>query len=387
MGPPTHILTARVERVRATCAALGVDVLAVTHLPNVAYLSGFTGSAGVLVVGPASLVLVTDGRYRTTVEELSASGAVPSGLELRIAPGAFEPEIADAVALTGATRLGIEAAYLSVGQWGRYRRALASRSSGTELVETEGIVESGRIVKDEWEIEVLREAASRLSAVGAGVLNDVREGLREVDVAQAIEAGLRRMGFDKPAFDTIVASGPNSALPHARAGERRLATGDLVVIDFGGMFHGYAVDMTRTVAVGDPGGEARRVYEAVREAQAAAIDRVAPGVTPEAVDAAARDVLEAHGLGPRFVHGTGHGLGLEVHEAPRVAASGTARSAPADGLRAVPAPARIEPGMVFTIEPGAYLPGSGGVRIEDDVLVTAGGCDVLTSGDRALRVC
>ena len=387
MHPPAHILTARVERVRVTCEALGVGALAITHLPNIAYLSGFTGSAGVLVVGPASLVLITDGRYRTAVEELSASGAVPSGLELRNAPGAFEPEIADAAALTGAPQLGIEAAYLPVGEWTRFRRALASRTSGIELVATEGIVESRRVVKDDWEAEVLREAASRLSAVGAGVLNDVREGLREVDVAQAIEAGLRRMGFDKPAFDTIVASGPNSALPHARAGERRLATGDLVVIDFGGMFHGYAVDMTRTVAVGDPGGEARRVYEAVREAQAAAIDRVVPGVTPEAVDAAARDVLETHGLGPRFVHGTGHGLGLEVHEAPRVAASGTGRSAPAEGLRSVPAAARIEPGMVFTIEPGAYLPGFGGVRIEDDVLVTAGGRDVLTSGDRALRVC
>jgi Xaa-Pro aminopeptidase len=219
------------------------------------------------------------------------------------------------------------------------------------------------------------------------VLADLTEGLREVEVAQALEVGMRRTGFAKPAFDTIVASGPTSALPHARAGERRLAAGDLVVVDFGGMFHGYAVDMTRTVAIGEPGPEARRIYAAVREAQAAAIDVVAPGASPEAIDRAARGVLEAHGYGPLFVHGTGHGLGLEVHEAPRVAAAGTARTVAGDGSFTVPPPARVEPGMVFTIEPGAYLPGFGGVRIEDDVLVTTGGCEVLTTGDRALRVC
>jgi Xaa-Pro aminopeptidase len=387
MLPSADVLAKRVERVRATCDALGVGALAVTHLPNIAYLSGFTGSAGILVVAPSAIVLVTDGRYRTALEELAAGGAVPPGLALRIAPGAFEPEIADVASSTGAHELGIEATTLPVAQWRRLGHALAARTASTELVETEGIVESARIIKDEWEAHVLREAAARLSAVGAGVLNDVRAGLREVDVAQAVEAGMRRMGFAKPAFDTIVASGPNSALPHARAGERRLAKGDLVVIDFGGVFHGYAVDMTRTVAVGDPGAEARRVYGAVREAQSAAIDRVAPGVAPEAIDAAARDVLDAHGLGARFVHGTGHGLGLEVHEAPRVAAAGTARSAAANGSRVVPPPARVEPGMVFTIEPGAYLPGFGGVRIEDDVLVTSGGCEVLTTGDRALRVC
>jgi Xaa-Pro aminopeptidase len=375
-----------VDRVRATCRSLGVGSLVVTHLPGVAYLTGFGGSAGILVLTPTTLVLITDGRYRTALDELGAAGSVPVGLDVRIARGAFEPEVADVAAAAGVTRLGVEAAHMPVGQWSGLRRCL-SANGVVELVETEGIVEHARLIKDAWEQEVLREAAARLSAVAAGVLADVTPGLREVEVAQALEAGMRRNGFDRPAFDTIVASGPASALPHARAGDRRLAAGDLVVVDFGGVFHGYSVDMTRTVAIGEPSAEARRIYRAVRDAQAAAIDAVAPGASPASIDQAARRVLEACGYGPLFVHGTGHGLGLEVHEAPRIAAAGTARTVAGDGPFTVPPPAHVEPGMVFTIEPGAYLPGFGGVRIEDDVLVTAGGCEVLTTGDRALRVC
>jgi Xaa-Pro aminopeptidase len=359
----------------------------VTHLPGVTYLTGFGGSAGILVLAPTALVLITDGRYGTAIEELASAGALPAGLEVRIARGAFEPEVADVAASWRANRLGVEAAHLPVAQWSALRRCLHAAGGSVEVVETEGIVEHARLVKDAWEQGVFRDAAARLSAVAAGVLADLTAGLREVDVAHALEAGMRRNGFAKPAFDTIVASGPASALPHARAGERRLSAGDLVVIDFGGMFHGYAVDMTRTVAIGEPGTEARGVYDAVRDAQAAAIDAVAPGVSPAEIDRAARRVLEGRGYGPYFVHGTGHGLGLEVHEAPRVAAAGTARTVAGDGSFTVPPPARVEPGMVFTIEPGAYIPGRGGVRIEDDVLVTAGGCEVLTTGDRALRVC
>jgi Xaa-Pro aminopeptidase len=387
MRPPGEVLSARLDRVRATLESLGLDALLVTGLPNLAYLTGFGGSAGVFLLTPDKAVLVSDGRYQAALDELTASGHAPSGLDVRIVRGAFEPEVASLAGALRVRRLGIESTSMPVAQWSALRGCIAAVEKSTEVIETQGIVESARIVKDAWEQGVLREAATRLSAVAAGVLADLTEGLREVEVAQALEVGMRRTGFAKPAFDTIVASGPTSALPHARAGERRLAAGDLVVVDFGGMFHGYAVDMTRTVAIGEPGPEARRIYAAVREAQAAAIDAVAPGASPEAIDRAARSVLEAHGYGPLFVHGTGHGLGLEVHEAPRVAAAGTARTVAGDGSFTVPPPARVEPGMVFTIEPGAYLPGFGGVRIEDDVLVTTGGCEVLTTGDRALRVC
>jgi Xaa-Pro aminopeptidase len=224
------------------------------------------------------------------------------------------------------------------------------------------------MVKDRTEIAAFREAASRLSAVARRVLSDiVRIGRSERDVAADIDYAMRQGGFERPAFDTIVASGPNSALPHARPGPRILAAGDGVVLDFGGVYDGYCVDLTRTVqlAPGDSAFEA--LFEAVRAAQAAAIAAVRPGVKASAVDGAARDVLAGRGLGDAFVHGTGHGLGLEIHEAPRIGKAGG--SEPDEALVA---------GMVFTVEPGAYVPGLGGVRIEDDVLVTEDGCEVLT---------
>ena len=178
---------------------------------------------------------------------------------------------------------------------------------------------------------------------------------------------MREAGYERPAFDTIVASGPHSAMPHYRAGTRVLASGDLVVLDFGGVLDGYCCDLTRTVSIGPPSREMRRVYEAVRDAQAAAIAAVKPGIDASVVDTAARDVVRDRGLAEAFGHGTGHGLGLDVHEEPRVGKP-----------RADLAPVILAPNMVFTIEPGAYLPGSGGVRIEDDVLVTERGCELLT---------
>ena len=227
---------------------------------------------------------------------------------------------------------------MTVARFDWLRRTFAARSVRLELSPSDGLVESARIIK--YEIEV---------------------------------AALRTAGYERPAFDTIVASGPNSALPHYRAGGRRLAPGDLVVLDFGGVLDGYCCDLTRTVAVGDPGPELRRIYAAVLEAQQAAIDIVRPGITTTEVDAAARTVLEKHRLGPAFGHGTGHGLGLEVHEEPRL-------TRPRPDVPAVP----LRPGMVFTIEPGAYVAGLGGVRIEDDVLVTEAGHEVLTSVPRQL---
>jgi Xaa-Pro aminopeptidase len=184
---------------------------------------------------------------------------------------------------------------------------------------------------------------------------------------------MRGAGYERLAFDTIVASGPHAALPHHRAGDRILGAGDLVVLDFGGVLDGYCCDLTRTVSIGPPSPEARRLYIAVYDAHQAAIAAIRPGVESTAVDAAARRVLEARGLGEAFGHGTGHGLGLEIHEEPRI-------TRPRPDVPSVP----LVPGMVFTVEPGAYLPGFGGVRIEDDVLVTDTGCEVLTSVPREL---
>jgi Xaa-Pro aminopeptidase len=209
----------------------------------------------------------------------------------------------------------------------------------------------------------------------------VREGQRELELAAEIDYRLKRRGFARPSFDTIVASGPNAALPHARPGERALQAGDLVVLDFGGVLDGYCVDLTRTVCIDPPSDESRRIYAAVTEAQWASIGRVRPGVLASDVDDAARRVLEARGFGTMFPHSTGHGLGLEIHEEPRV---GPIRAG--TGAQQMTRDERLAAGMVMTIEPGAYVPGVGGVRIEDDVLVTGEGCVVLTQAPRELFV-
>jgi Xaa-Pro aminopeptidase len=244
---------------------------------------------------------------------------------------------------------------------------LASGDGCPALVPTDRVIEARRITKDAVEVLTLKEAAVRLSAVAAQVRAFVRPGRSEQDVAADIDAALRRGGFDRPAFETIVASGPNSARPHARPGGRTLQPGDGVVLDFGGVYDGYCVDLTRTLYVGVPAPELRRMWSAVRDAHAAAIAAVRPGVRPSEIDGAARAVLDTHGLASAFGHGTGHGLGLEVHEAPWITR-----------LPAAQPDTPVVPGMVFTIEPGAYVDGVGGVRIEDDVLVVDDGCEVLT---------
>jgi Xaa-Pro aminopeptidase len=231
-------------------------------------------------------------------------------------------------------------------------------------------------------LEVFRRAGQLLDRVAAGVLASIRVGLAEREIAADIDFRLKTGGFEGLAFDTIVASGPNSALPHARPGPRVLGPGDLVVLDFGGVYGGYCVDLSRTVCVGEPSAEAQRLYDAVFEAQSAALSMIRPGVRVSQIDQAARQVLERRGLGSAFGHATGHGLGLEVHEEPRVGPLG----AGVPGVAPVTRDEVLEAGVVITVEPGVYVAGVGGVRIEDDVAVVAGGAELLTHVDRKLLV-
>jgi Xaa-Pro aminopeptidase len=266
-------------------------------------------------------------------------------------------------------RIGFEGAHLSFSrhQW------ILERLDGSRhvLTSAEGVVERLRTVKDPYEIGLLSEGGRRLSAVAADVLAwEVRAGRSERDVALAIDTLVRRAGFDRAAFDTIVASGPHAALPHARPSERILSEGDLVLLDFGGVYDSYCVDLTRTVSLGRASERAREVHAAVLTARNRAIEVAGPSVSRFAVDAAARGALVELGMGDAFSHGTGHGLGIEVHELPRVSKRGPDVDARDEHL---------EVGMVFTVEPGAYFPGWGGVRIEDDVVVTPSGVDLLTS--------
>ena len=291
---------------------------------------------------------------------------------MRVPTSGSHDECIAAEALTFANgRVGFEAAHMSVKQHQNLEARLAAADTKVVMAPTEGMVEARRSVKDDWELATLREAGRRLSDAAKCIIPKALAGQREREVASGIDAELRRAGFDKPAFDTIVAAGPNSAVPHYRAGDRQLAAGDLVILDFGGMFRGYAVDMTRTIVVGGGGSREQRLLEQVAEAQQAAFGVVSVGRAATDVDRAAREVLERHGLGEAFSHGTGHGLGLEVHERPRLA-----KYRP--GLPIEP----LQAGMVFTLEPGAYLDGWGGVRIEDDVVVTSRGAEWLTDVPR-----
>ena len=366
-------LDVRHATIRRALETLGLDALSVTAPANIRYLSNHAGSAGTLVAAAGAMHLLVDFRYHESVRQLQASPAACPTLRMWPVPASYDEALLQCLAETGVTRVGFEAAHLTVARHEWLVRTAAARGAAVTLRPTERVVEQARVIKDDGEVTTLREAARRLTPVARAAFEMVRPGTTERAVAARIEAAIREAGFERPAFDTIVASGPNAALPHYRAGDRVLERGDVVVLDFGGVLDGYCSDLTRTVAVAPASAEAHRVHQAVREAQQAAIDAVRPGVATTDVDRAARRVLEAHGLGEAFGHGTGHGLGLDVHEEPRVTRP-----------RADVAPVPLEPGMVFTIEPGAYLPGWGGVRIEDDVLVTARGCEVLTSVPYAL---
>jgi Xaa-Pro aminopeptidase len=366
-------LGARHAVVRRTLETLNLDALIVTAPANIRYLTNHAGSAGTLLAATGAMHLLVDFRYQESVRLLQASAAACPTLKVWPVPASYDEALLNCLVETGVSAAGFEAGHLTVARHEWLLRTAAARRLGLTLRPTERVVEQARIIKDGGEVATLREAARRLTPVARAAFEMVRAGTTERAVAARIEAAIREAGFERPSFDTIVASGPNAALPHYRAGDRVLVRGDMVVLDFGGVLDGYCSDLTRTVAVAPPSAEAHRVHQAVREAQQAAIDAVRPGIATTDVDRAARRVLDAHGLGEAFGHGTGHGLGLDVHEEPRVTRP-----------RADVAPVPLEPGMVFTIEPGAYLPGWGGVRIEDDVLVTARGCEVLTSVPYAL---
>ncbi|HYB94455.1 MAG TPA: M24 family metallopeptidase, partial [Vicinamibacterales bacterium] len=285
----------------------------------------------------------------------------------------FESVFAEALRTVDDGCAGFESVHLTVKQHTDLQSRLAGMKCGCVLQPVEGLVERLRILKDDWELAVLAEAGRRLSDAAKFILLKALAGMREREVAALIEAELRRVGFDKPAFDTIVASGPNSAVPHHRAADRVLTTGDLVVLDFGGMLDGYAVDLTRTLTIGPATARQRQLLETVAAAQDAAFGVVRAGTLATEVDRAARDVMAQAGLAEAFGHGTGHGLGLEVHERPRVAP-----------FRAELPGEPLQPGMVFTIEPGAYFPQWGGARIEDDAALTASGAIWLTDVPRCI---
>jgi len=357
----------RADRLRSSLPDAGCDALLVTNLTNVGYLTGFTGSAGLLLVLADEMVLTTDGRYRQQASEQVAGAGVDARIEIGGGPRQREVMVS---AASGVERLGLEAADVT---WAQQRAFADEWFPVAELVATTGVVEDPRRVKDAGEVARIAEAASiadrALEAVKERLVDDVTV-VTERDVALALDVEMRRLGAFASAFSTIVASGPNGAKPHALASDRPIGRGEMVVIDFGAMVDGYRSDMTRTFCVGPPATQTlARMFEVVSEAQRAGVAAVAAGRPAADVDAACREVIDDAGWGAAFVHGTGHGVGLDIHEAPAVAATS------GDTLAA---------GHVVTVEPGVYLSGQGGVRIEDTVVVTNDGCRILTLSPKSL---
>jgi len=360
---PAMDVAGRAGRLRGLFGEAEVDALLVTSLPNVRYLTSFTGSAGMLLVTPDTLVFTTDGRYRTQSAEQLAAAAVDAEIEVGATISAQREALARA--LDAGARVGLEAHAITWSQ----QRAFAEVFAGHELIPTEGVVEQLRRVKEPGEVARIHTACAIADDALAAMLPRLFDAPAEREFALELEVEMRERGASGNSFDPIVASGPNAAKPHARPSDRRVERAELVVIDFGCIVDGYCSDMTRTVSVGDPGADARHIWDVVRESQWAGREAVRAGIESAEVDRACRDVIVAAGWGDSFVHGTGHGVGLEIHEAPRVAA--TARDT-------------LERGSVVTVEPGVYLPGVGGVRIEDTVVVTPDGSDPLTAFPKEL---
>lgn len=356
----------RLVNLRAKMAELRLNSLLVSSLPNVRYLTGFTGSSGAVMLTPSETVFFTDSRY-----DLQSHEQV-QGATVRIEKG----DALLAAARWGAGqplgRTGFDSGTLTVHQHVRIRELLAAtrrRKSRPHLVPALNLIEDLRVRKDAGEVELLRQAVQLGSRCFEETLALVKEGVREFELAAEIEYRMRLYGGDKPAFETIVAFGERAALPHAHPTQRRLKANEFVLFDLGVILSGYCSDMTRTVFWGKAPAKARRMYKAVLDSQLAAEAAVRAGVTCGAADRAARRVLEKQGLGRYFTHSTGHGVGLEIHENPRVAARQTTV---------------LREGMAITIEPGAYLPGFGGVRIEDIVIVRRDHAEVLTQTPKQL---
>jgi Xaa-Pro aminopeptidase len=373
MDPENMDHAARLRRLQASLASNKLDCLLITHLPNVQYLCGFTGSAAALLVKERGSILFTDGRYRAQAEQEVKGAKIVIARKSPLWAAAAWLAARRAASSSGSSKsskstVGIEPEALAVSM----RDHLASLLKGiARLHSAPPLVERARMVKDAAEIGRIRQAVALGASLFTIARKQIRPGVTEVEVAAAMEYKARRSGAEGMSFPTILASGPRSAIVHGRASGERIPASGFVVCDFGVILARYCSDRTRTVHVGKPSQEARSLYDSVLEAQQRAIEAVRPGATAADVDGAARRVLRHRKLARYFSHSTGHGLGLEIHEAPRLAV-GQAQ--------------KLEPGMVITIEPGAYVPGKWGVRIEDVVLVTSSGCEVLTPTDKELVI-
>ena len=354
----------RQKKLVSTMRGAGLDALMVTHLPNVRYLCGFTGTAGVLLLQAGSRGhksrFYTDGRYTQQARDEVQAAKVVIGRRAAL------PEACEGARKSGARNLGFEAEHLSYAEFKQLGRLVGGKA---RLKPTNSMIEEMRVIKDPDEISQIRASVLLAASLFQTALSVIKPGVAETQVAGELELQARRAGAEKMSFDTIVAAGLRSALPHGRASAQAIPAEGFIILDYGVILGGYCSDMTRTVHAGPVSRSHRRMYNAVREAQLASVGAVRPGVETGEVDRAGREVLKKAGFETFFTHSTGHGVGIEVHEPPRLARGQTQK---------------LAPGMIITIEPGIYVPEEGGVRIEDMVLVTETGHEVLTPTTRDL---
>lgn len=354
-------MKSRIQKIQKALSSADLDCYLVTHLPHIRYLCGFSGSNALLLVRAKRADFFTDSRYAEQIrtEVKGVSRHVPAGGNL-IAKLAELPLFAK-----GHPRMGFQPRHLNVDQ----HTVLTQKLGGALLVPHDHLVDSLTWVKNPQETDYIRKAAEIVDRAFELILPTMRPGVRESDVAAELEYQMLMLGSEGAAFETICASGFRSALPHGKASRKKIKSGDFVTLDFGALIHGYCSDITRTVVVGQASARQKKIYEIVKRAQRAAVQKIRPGASTRAVDAAARNIISKAGYGKQFGHGTGHGLGLEVHQGPSLSPRNDSR---------------LVAGMIVTVEPGIYIPGFGGVRIEDDVRVTRSGHEVLTQAPKRL---
>ncbi len=351
----------RLHEVRRKLSASGLDALLVSHLPHVRYLTGFSGSNGLCVITPKKQFFLTDRRYR------DQSKAEVERFDIFVTKIGLIEEVGKRRLLKGQSRVGFESAHTSVETYATMRKQFV----GATLVSTKSIIESIAAIKEESEIQSIKRAIEITERVFQKLLHLLKPGLTEQDVAAEIGYWHRRYGGEGDAFEPIVASGIRGALPHGRASAKKIRRGEMVTLDLGCSLQGYHSDLTRTVAIGRPSPRATRIYQIVLDAQRKAIDFARAGLKASALDKVARSAISRRGFGKYFSHSLGHGLGIEIHEQLRLS---------------VQSKETLQPGNVVTIEPGIYIPGFGGVRIEDDIVIRERGCDVLTAAPKELII-
>ncbi len=350
----------KLQKVRASFEKLGIDGLLITSAYNRRYTSNFTGTSGVVLISKSEAKFITDFRY---VEQAAKQC---KGFDIVKHTGPIPEEVAQQVKTLGIKRLGFEQEHLTYASFKNYEEVV-----GAELVPVSGAIEKIRLIKTEAEIKILKEAAEIADAAYKHILEFIRAGISELDVSNELEFFMRKAGATSSSFDIIVASGQRSALPHGVASDKIIEKGDFVTLDFGAYYKGYVSDITRTLAVGEPDAKLKEIYQVVFDAQQMGMDGIKPGMTGKEADALTRDYISSKGYGAYFGHSTGHGIGLEVHEGPALSFKSDLK---------------LEPGMVVTVEPGIYIPGLGGVRIEDDTVITEKGNESLTHSTKELII-